>query len=81
MNVHSKTIINLNKDCDEYEINVDSPPFSKDYSIIVDFKNKKITGSCVAFGSWYDVDKIECIKILQLVEVNKKLLRNYKSLI
>lgn len=52
-------------DFDRYNVEITSQISTKDVSIVVDFLNEEITGDCVAHGSWYDIDTIECIELLQ----------------
>lgn len=68
-------------DVDYYIIEESKPPFSKDCTIYVDYFNKTISGNCIAYGMWFDLNKNECIETLLNIEKNGRLLRDYKKFI
>lgn len=59
--------INKGIDFDRYNIEIKSQLSTKQYSIVVDFLSEEISGDCVAYGSWFDIESSECIEILQEV--------------
>lgn len=62
-------------DFDRYDIEIKSQLSTKEYSIIVDFLDEDITGECVAYGMWYDIEQNECIELLQEVFKNNEPIR------
>ena len=68
-------------DFDRYDIEVGSQISTKEYSIVVDFKNKEITGDCVAYGSWYDIEEKEAVELLKEVMKNNKPIRDFTGLL
>lgn len=72
------TYENIKMDFDRYNIEVKSQLSTKDYSVIVDFKNNEITGDCVAYGSWFDIELDECLELLKEIFKTNKPIRNFK---
>lgn len=63
---------------DQYFFEDKSPLSTKDVTVFVDHDKGEITGDCVAYGSWFDIDEAECLKYLQ--ELNEEdVLRDYKG--
>lgn len=62
-------------DFDRYNIEVKSQLSTKQYSIVVDYLNNEITGDCVAFGSWFDIELDECLELLNEVLKDNKPIR------
>lgn len=61
-----KGIYNNQKyDFDRYNFITRSPLATKEVSVIVDFTNNEISGDEIAYGSWYDIETIECIELLE----------------
>lgn len=62
-------------DFDRYDIEIKSQLSTKEYSIVVDFLDDEITGECVAYGLWHDIEQNECIELLQEVFKNNEPIR------
>lgn len=58
---------NTKVDFDRYNIEIKSQISTKEYSVVVDFLNEEITGDCVAYGSWFDIELDECLELLKEV--------------
>lgn len=43
-------------DWDRYTIEIRSSFSLKEYSIIVNFLKEEITGECISYGSWFDLN-------------------------
>ncbi|HLR71884.1 MAG TPA: hypothetical protein VK085_10705 [Pseudogracilibacillus sp.] len=66
---------------DRYNIEVKGQLSTKDYSIVVDFLKKEITGDCVAYGSWFDIELNDCLALLKSVFKTNKPIRDFKLII
>lgn len=62
---------------DRYDIEVGTPSSTKEYSIVVDFINEEITGECIAYGSWFDIEEIECLELLEVILKDNKPKRDF----
>lgn len=77
-----QTIINEKEvDFDRYNIEIESQISTKQYSVVVDFKREEISGDCVAFGSWFDIESKECIELLEEVSKDHKPIRDFSNII
>ena len=65
---------------DVYCINERRAMTTREISIIIDFEKGEITGDCIAYGEWYQLDTEECKEILSAIPQNERL-RNYKNLL
>ena len=65
-------------DFDRYDLEENTQISAKQISIVVDFKNKEITGDIVAHGSWYDLSIEECLEYIRVV---KKPIRNFDNIL
>lgn len=57
---------------DRYDIEVCTSFSTKEYSIVVDFINENITGECSAYGSWFDIEEVECLELLEIILKDNK---------
>ncbi|WP_192987800.1 hypothetical protein [Carnobacterium mobile] len=78
--------MNLNnaeiEDFDKYIIKKGSSDTINEYSIIVDFKNKNISGSCYRYGFLdHMIDTKEAIKMLEDINKYSTPIRDFTSLI
>lgn len=64
-------------DFDRYNIEVKNQLSTNEYSIIVNFINEEITGDCVAYGSWFAIEKNECLKLLDVILKSNKPFRKF----
>lgn len=62
---------------DRYDIEVCTSFSTKDYSIVVDFINEEITGECIAYGSWFDIEEVECLELLEIILKDNKQKRDF----
>lgn len=68
-------------DWDRYNIEICSPFSTKEYSIVVDFLNEELTGDCIKYGGWYDLEKEECVELLEKVLETNCPLRNITTIL
>lgn len=64
-------------DFDRYNIEKRSPYSTKEYSVHVDFLNEKISGDCIAYGEWFDIEIEECIELLDTMLKDNKPKRDF----
>lgn len=72
---------NEKMDFDRYNIEVKRQLSTKEYSVIVDFLNEEITGDCVAYGSWFDIEATEGIFLLEEILKENEPIRDYTGII
>lgn len=72
---------NVKMDFDRYNIEVKSQLSTKEYAVIVDFINEEITGDCVAYGSWFDIEATEGIYLLEEILKDNDPKRNFSGII
>ena len=65
-------------DFDRYNVEQRSPMATHESSVVVDALTGEITGDCIRYGSWGDLELEECLELLKIVEAEGKLLRPYK---
>ena len=76
------TYDNKKIDWDRYDFEISSPVATKEYSIVVDFLDKELTGDCIKYGGWYDLEKEECIEFLELLIAQKiEIKRDFTSIL
>lgn len=68
-------------DLDIYYLEKRSPLSTKEYTIRVDFLNEKISGDCIAHRSWFDLEKEECLEILELMLIDNQPKRDFSHII
>ena len=68
------------KEVDVYRIDERRPMTTREISVMVDFEKGEITGDCIAYGEWYDLDIEECKEILKAIP-KKERLRDYEYLL
>lgn len=61
---------NKNYDFDRYTFETRSQIATKETSVIVDFHKNEISGDEIAYGSWYDIEIEDCIKLLNTLNPN-----------
>lgn len=66
--VHKNQELNFNR----YDIEVCTSFSTKECSIVIDFINEEITGESIAYGSWFDIEEIECLELLEIILENNK---------
>lgn len=66
--VHENQELNF----DRYDIEVCTSFSTKEYSIVVDFVNEDIIGECIAYGSWFDIEEVECLELLESILKDNK---------
>lgn len=71
---------NREYDFDRYNFVTRSPLATKEFSIVVNFLNGEITGDVIAYGSWYDIETVECIELLETLKPSE-IKRDFKSII
>lgn len=67
--------------CDEFDVycfEEKRAMTTREITVMVDFEKKKITGDCIAYGEWSDLDFEECKEILLAMPAEEKL-RNFKD--
>lgn len=72
---------NVNIDWDRYNFVGRSPLATQEYSIVVDFLNEEITGDCIKYGGWYDIEKEECVEILKSMLIDNQPKRDFSHII
>ena len=65
-------------DYDYYHFEVRTALSTKEYQVVVDFKEKTITGDGIAYGNFIELDKDECISLLKYVD---EPIRNFTNII
>uniref|UniRef100_UPI00344C3131 hypothetical protein n=1 Tax=Carnobacterium sp. TaxID=48221 RepID=UPI00344C3131 len=74
--VHDKQKMNF----DRYDIEVGTPFSTKEYSIVVDFINEEITGDCIAYGSWFDIEEADCLELIEIILKDNKPIRDFSHI-
>lgn len=59
---------NQKYDFDRYNFITCSPVATKEISVVVDFANDEISGDKIAYGSWFKIELIECIELLETLK-------------
>lgn len=72
---------NTNIDLDRYTIEVSTAMATKEYSVVVDFLNEEVTGDCIAYGLWFDIEIEDCIELLEFISDRNKSKRDFKHII
>jgi len=72
---------NKEVDFDRYNIEIITGIATKHYNIVVDFINEEITGDCVAYGSWFDIEATEGIYLLEEILADNKPIRDFTEII
>lgn len=72
---------NTNIDWDRYTIEVSTAVTAKEYSVVVDFLNEEVTGDCIAYGLWFDIEIGGCIELLEFISDSNKPKRDFKHII
>lgn len=54
---------------------------TKEYSVVVDFLNEEVTGDCIAYGLWTDIEIENCIELLEFVSDRNQPKRDFKHII
>lgn len=78
------TFNNIKTDWDRYNIETKTPYSTKEYSVTIDMIKGEIKGDCIKYGSQYDLEKEDCIELLNAVfssKTSNKPLRDFKHLI
>jgi aspartate aminotransferase-like enzyme len=68
-------------DFDRYNVEVKTPMSTQEFSVIVDHVDKELSGDCIRYGSWGDIEQDEILEILEAVEAAGELRRPYKEYI
>ena len=68
-------------DIDNYLIEIKSGLATRQFHITVDFINQELTGDCVAYGGWFDIDTDECIEIMELFLIDNKPNRDFTHIL
>lgn len=66
---------------DNYFVELRTGLSIKQYTIVVDFVEKFITGDVIAYGDWFDIDLDECLHVLNLVKEQDRLVSDYNHLL
>lgn len=72
---------NVEIDWDRYNFEGRSPVATKEYSVVIDFLNEEIKGDCIKYGSWYKLEKEECLEILKLMLIDHEPKRDFSHII
>jgi hypothetical protein len=64
---------------DRYNVEIYSGLSTKEFSVVVDHLDKTISGDCIRYGSWGDLDEEEILEILAIVEEEGKVVRPYEN--
>lgn len=64
-------------DFDRYNVEMRSPMATHEFSIVVSHSKKEISGDCIRYGSWGDLDKDEIEEIIQVLESEGEIVRPY----
>lgn len=85
--IEYKSTETINEEINGEEVNFDRYDFvertllsTKEVSIVVDFKNEEITGDCVAYGDWYDLDFEECTVFIDHLNKHNLATRDFSSI-
>ncbi|WP_314208231.1 hypothetical protein [Vagococcus salmoninarum] len=81
MTITHDTTQNKDENYDTYFVESYSGLSSKEYTIVVDYKKKTITGDGIAYGDWFDITLIDCLTILDSISKKGKLNRPYSQLL
>ena len=65
---------------DNYFFTERSPLSTKDITITIDFVDNEITGDCVAYGGWFDLELEDCLRYLDQVD-NSEIIRDFKFML
>jgi aspartate aminotransferase-like enzyme len=68
-------------DFDRYNVEVKTPMSTQEFSVVVDHVDKELSGDCIRYGSWGDIEQDEILEILEAVEAAGELRRPYKEYI
>ena len=68
-------------DYERYNIDTYTGLSTKEYSIIVDFKDREISGDCIAFGSWFDIEVSEACNFLLKILEEKQMERDFSDIL
>lgn len=72
---------NTTIDWDRYTIEVSTAMTTKEHSVVVDFLNEEVTGDCVAYGVWFDIEIEDCIELLEFISESNQSKRGFKHII
>lgn len=64
-------------DTDRYLIEVKTPMSTQEFTVSVDHTDKEVTGDCIRYGDWGDVDPGELQELIEKIEAAGKLSRSY----
>lgn len=64
-------------DIDRYFIIIRNPLSTHELTVYVDHLNKNISGDCIRYGSWVDIELDEILEMLKIVEDAGELKRPY----
>lgn len=67
-------------DFDRYNFEVYTGFATKEYAVIVDFIENEVTGDCIAYGSWFDIEETECLFLLESLE-KEDINRDFSSIL
>jgi hypothetical protein len=68
-------------DMDRYEVDISGPMSTQQWTVVVNHKDKNISGDAVRYGSWDTLTEEECLEVLVLLEEKGELKRPYKEYI
>jgi len=68
-------------DLDNYLLEIKTGLATKQFNIYIDFNNHEITGDCVAYGGWFDIETHECIEIMEMFLKDNKPNRDFSHII
>lgn len=66
---------------DRYNIEKCSALSTKQFAVVVDFDEREITGDCIAYGDWFDIDLKECCDLLLQVHEEDEMKRDFKDIL
>lgn len=61
------------KEVDVYRVESKRALSTQEMSVVVDFENNKITGDCIAYGEWGNLELEECKDILKALPKHEML--------
>lgn len=68
-------------DFERYNIEKRNVLSTHELSIVVDFDTREITGDCIAYGDWFDLDLYEACDCLLRILSNDEMKTDYKDIL
>lgn len=75
------TLGNIDYDFDCYEFEVTNGLSTQEYTVIICFKDLDMQGSCIAYGSWFDITSDDCMPYVEYIIDNELVLRDFTHIV